>query len=247
VFADFFHGLSGHAQGIRFALAHKTYLGLAVIPFVLTSLLFTAAFSLFATNGDRLLAIFWSPDQAQTTGIILTSLYWLYAHVFKYLLYLLSFVLMYFLFMVTANILAAPLYDHIAGRLRRGARGEGSLAETAGLSLWRTMAEEGKKAVFVVAVPLLLVFIPFVGQLLGPLAAAWLLAYDFVDFSLCLDRPRFADRLRFALGKPWLLLGFGLPLLVPILNLALYPFAILGSSLLYQQTLSRTTPSPSRP
>lgn len=242
MFADFLKGLSAHVQGIRFALARKSYLGLAAIPFVLTFLLFLGGFSLFAANSDRLLGLFWSPDQAQATGALLGALYWLYAHLVKYLLYLLSFVLMYFLFMVTANILAAPLYDLLAGRLRRMALGENGLAEAPGLSLWRTVVEECKKAVFVVALPLILVFIPVIGQVLAPVAAGWLLAYDFVDFSLCLDTPRFGDRLRFALRRPLLLLGFGLPLLVPVLNLFLYPFAILGASLLYQRSIGRDLP-----
>jgi CysZ protein len=243
VFSDFLSGLTAHVRGIRFALARKGYLGLAVIPFVLTSLLFAVGFSLFATHSDQFLAYFWSPDQAQTTGALLGALYWLYAHVVKYLLYLLSFVLMYFLFMVAANILAAPLYDLIAGRLAREARGGGTLEPTTGISVWRTVIEETKKALFVVVLPLVLVFIPVVGQILAPLAAAWLLAYDFVDFSLCRDTPRFADRLRFAARRPLLLLGFGLPLLVPILNLVLYPFAILGSSLAYHDTLGRPVPT----
>ena len=55
----------------------------------------------------------------------MTVLAWIYLHVIKYLLYLLTFVLMYFLFMVTANILAAPLYEHIAGRLAAEASGDG--------------------------------------------------------------------------------------------------------------------------
>ena len=41
--------------------------------------------------------------------------------------------------MVTANILASPLYDHIAGRLAREAAGDRSPGEAKGLSLWRTM------------------------------------------------------------------------------------------------------------
>lgn len=242
MFADFFAGLGAHVRGIRFALDRKGYLGLAIIPFVLTSVLFAVGFFLFVSESDQILAVFWSPSPAQTSGVLLGSLYWLYVHVVKYLLYLLSFVLMYFLFMVAANILASPLYDVIAGRLAREARG--GAATEAGSSLWRTVIEESKKALFVVAVPLGLVFVPVVGQILSPLVAAWLLAYDFVDFSLGRDTPRFADRLRLTVRRPLLLLGFGLPLLVPLLNVVLYPFAILGSSLLYHATLGRSALTP---
>lgn len=237
MFVDFFRGLGAHAQGIRFALSRKGYLGLVLIPFLLTILLYILGFSLFASHSDQLLALLGAPAQGQTSGTVMTVLVWLYVHVITFLLYLLAFVLMYFLFMVTANILASPLYDQIAGRLAKEAAG-GQTVEP-GLSLWRTMIEEVKKALFVAIVPLVLVFIPVVGQIAAPLAAAWLLAFDFVDFSLCRDEPRFHDRLLFLLRRPLLLLGFGLPLLIPVLNLLLYPFAILGACLLYQQSAGR--------
>ena len=239
MFVDFFLGLGAHAQGIRFALARKGYLGMVLLPFALTVLLYVLGFSLFAAHSDRLLALLGAPEQAPAVGTFMAALVWLYVHLVKYLLYLLAFALMYFLFMVTANILASPLYDHIAGRLAREAAGDRSPGEAKGLSLWRTMIEEVKKALFVAAIPLLLVWIPIAGQFLAPLAAAWLLAFDFVDFSLGRDEPRFAGRRRFLWRRPLLLLGFGLPLLVPFLNLVLYPFAILGSCLLYQKAAGR--------
>ena len=237
MFVDFFRGLGAHTQGIRFALARKGYLGLVLIPFVLTVLFYILGFSLFASHSDQLLAVLGAPKPAQVSGTVMTVLVWLYVHCITFLLYLIAFVLMYFLFMVTANILASPLYDQIAGRLAREAAD--GRTDTPELSLWRTMLEEVKKALFVAVVPILLVFIPVLGQIVAPLAAAWLLAFDFVDFSLCRDQPRFHDRLRFFLRRPLLLIGFGLPLLIPILNLVLYPFAILGACLLYQQSLGR--------
>ncbi len=230
-------GLFAHIQGIRFALAHKRYLLLAGIPFALTLTLYAAGFGLFASKGDALLALLWSPDTA-AAGAVAGALYWLYAHVAKYLLYLLAFVIMYFLFMVTANILASPLYDHIAGSMLREARGYD--AEPS-VSIWRVLREEAKKAVFVAALPVLLFFIPVVGQFLSPLAAACLLAFDFMDFAFCRDEPAFAGRLRAMARRPLLLLGFGLPLLLPVVNIALFPFAIIGATLLYARTFPPTS------
>lgn len=237
MFVDFFHGLGAHARGIRFALAHKGYLGLVLIPFILTIVLYALGFSLFATHSDRMLALLGAPATPEALGTVTAILVWIYVHFIKYLLYLLAFVLMYFLFMVTANILASPLYDHIAGRLAQKAHdGTEGTAQTE-LSIWRTMIEEVKKALFVALVPLVLIWVPVVGQIAAPIAAAMLLAFDFVDFSLCRDTPRFHERLLFLLQRPLLLLGFGLPLLVPFLNIVLYPFAILGACLAYQQAL----------
>ena len=233
-------GLFAHIQGIRFALAHKRYLLLAGIPFALTLALYGAGFGLFAARGDALLALLWSPDPA-ATGAVAGALYWLYAHVAKYLLYLLAFVIMYFLFMVTANILASPLYDHIAGSMLREARG--SVVEPSA-SIWRLMREEAKKAVFVAALPVLLVFVPVIGQILSPVVAAWLLAFDFMDFAFCRDEPAFSGRLRALARNPLLLLGFGLPLLLPVVNILLFPFAIMGATLLYMKTFPQDSRRP---
>jgi CysZ protein len=227
----FAKGLSAHARGVRFAFAHKRYLLLTAIPFALTLALFAAGIGVFAANDDRLLALVWSPQAAETTGA-LGALYWFYVHVAKLVLYALAFVLLYFLFMVVANILASPVYDVISERMVRQLRGEGA-AGAGAASIWRVMLEEMKKAVFVVAVPLLLVLIPVVGQILAPVAAAFLLAFDFLDYAFARDEPRFTARLRAMARRPLMLLGFGLPLLVPLLNIVLFPCAICGATLLY--------------
>lgn len=234
-------GLYAHVRGLRFALSHKGYLLLAAIPFTLTLLLYAVGFWIFAANGDQLLGLLWSPQGGEAGGMVTGALYWLYVHVAKYLLYFLAFVLMYFLFMVTANILAAPLYEHIAARMTREASGPGALPGPSA-PLWRSMAEEVKKAAFVAVCPLLLAFVPVIGQLLAPLVAAVFLAYDFMDFFLCLDQPGFAGRLRYIVRHPLLLLGFGLPLLVPVVNIALFPCAILGAGLLYLESTGRALP-----
>lgn len=227
-------GLAAHVRGIRFALGHKGYLGLCAVPFALTLVLYGVGFWVFAAQSDHLLAVLWSPDAA--SGGVVGVLSWLYFHVVKYVLYALAFVIMYFLFMVTANVLAAPLYDHIAGRLlaQAGIRRVGPE-----LPAWRMIVEEAKKAVFVMALPMLLLVIPVLGQLLAPVAAAMLLALDFLDYPFCREEGRFGVRLKTLARRPLLLLGFGLPLLIPFLNIALFPFAILGSTLLYLDMTGR--------
>lgn len=234
MFTTFPKGLAAHVRGIRFALAHKGYLGLCAIPFALTLLLYGLGFWVFASQSDQLLAVLWSPDAA--AGGLAGALAWVYFHVVKYLLYALAFILMYFCFMVTANILAAPLYDHIVGKLLAQA---GVVRAGPELSVWRLIVEEAKKAVFVMALPLALMLIPVLGQLLAPVAAAMLLALDFLDYPFCREEGRFGLRLKTLAKRPLLLLGFGLPLLIPFLNIVLFPFAILGGTLLYLETTGR--------
>lgn len=229
-------GLFAHIRGVRFALAHKGYFALALVPFALNLVLYGLGLGLLGAGGDRLTTLVWAPDPAATG--LWGVLAWVYLHVAKYLLYLLAVVLMYFLFMVTANVLASPLYDVIAGRMVRRLRPQVGMEEPS-QPWWRVMAEELKKAVFVAAVPLALFFIPVLGQVLAPAAAACLLAFEFLDFAHCRDEPRFGVRMRAMARRPLLLLGFGLPLLIPVVNIALFPFAIFGATLLYLDTAGR--------
>ena len=234
VVSDFSAGLRAHGAGVRFAFSNKNYLALILIPFVLTLLLFVVGFSVFAAYGDAVLAWFWSVDPAAADGVT-AALYWFFTHVVKYLLYLALLALMYFLFMVVANILASPLYDHIAGKIMSEAGlSEAGVSEAQGLSIAAVMCEELKKAGFVIVVPLAFLFLPVVGQIVSPLLAMVFLAWDFIDFSLSRERPGFRERLGFVWRRKFLMLGFGAPLLIPLVNIVLYPFAVLGASLLYR-------------
>lgn len=237
ILREFGQGLGAHLTGIRFAFRNKRYLPLLFIPFCLTLLLYSAGFYVFTLYDDQLVKAIWNPATAEASGFMAT-LHWLFVHLLKMILYVLLFAVMYFCFMVVANILASPLYDYIAGRIGHHdtyaalRHGPGS-----GVGILRTVLEELKKAGFVLILPLLFFFIPVIGALLGLVFAMLLLVWDFLDFSLSRDEPRFGPRLRYVRQHPFMLLGFGLPLLVPFLHILLYPFAIVGSSLLYQERL----------
>ncbi len=231
---DFFVGAGAHAKGLGFALRRKGYLPLVFIPFALTVALYVVGFSVFASNADALLAAVWTPGPEGASGVMAAA-YWLYANVLKYLLYLLALALLYFLFMVVANIIASPLYDYIAGRVSMTPPYDQGRAGQGELHIFRVVLEEMKKAAFVLAIPLALLFVPVVGGVLALVFAMLLLAWDFVDFSLSRDMPVFRDRLRFVLRNKCLMLGFGAVLVIPLVSFALYPFAILGASILYQE------------
>ena len=232
---EFIQGLGGHARGIRFTFANKRYLPLLLVPFLLTLLLYSAGFYVFTLYVDQILGYFWTPAASEATGFMAT-LHWLYVNLLSAVLYVVVFAIMYFAFMIVANILASPLYDIIAGRVGRledyKALRTGKDEE---MGLVRVVVEELKKAGFVLLFPLVLLFIPVVGAPLSLLFAMLLLGWDFMDFSLARDEPAFGARLRYVRRHPFLLLGFGALLLVPFVNIVLYPFAIMGASIIYQE------------
>ena len=231
---DFFAGLHAHWKGIRFAFGNPVYLPLVAIPFLLTIGLYVAAVFVLDHYDDALLGALWSFDP-QASGEAVGFLHSIYLYVVKFLLYLILFVLMYFLFMVIANIIASPLYDILSGRIRNRLRPGAPTRET---GIIRVVLEEIKKAVFVLVIPLLCLLIPVAGAVISVILAMLLIAWDFTDFSLSRDAPRFGERLARIRKRPFALLGFGCLLLVPILNFFLFPFAILGGSLLYEERLA---------
>ena len=71
---------------------------------------------------------------------------------------------------------------------------------------------------------------------LGVLVGAWLLAFEFVAHPLGPYRLNLAQQLSFLREHRWTALGFGLAtmgaLLIPVLNLAVVPAAVVGMTLL---------------
>ena len=135
-----------------------------------------------------------------------------------------------------------PIYDIIAQRISKtepyAAARSGINVDEAGI--FKTILEECKKAVFVLVVPLLFLLIPLVGPVLSVIFAMLMLGWDFFDFSLSRDKPTLKGRLGYIRRNFFLMLGFGALLFIPFVHFIIYPFAILGASLAYQDELVRS-------
>ncbi|OEU49409.1 MAG: hypothetical protein BA861_03505 [Desulfobacterales bacterium S3730MH5] len=227
-------GFRFHIKGIRFAFRHPSFLTLSTIPFLITLFLYILAFYLFTLYADDLLQLIWHIDSTESSKYV-EWLYWAYVHIVKYLLYIIVLVGMFYTFIVLSNILASPVYDHISTKYERiyHTHYHPEQATSPAKGALRVMKEEVKKAVLMLVIPLLLVFIPLIGVFLSFVVAAVFIAWDYVDFSLSRDYPLLKDRIKAVWRNKFLLVGFGLPLLVPLLGLIILPFAIIGSTKLY--------------
>jgi CysZ protein len=132
-------------------------------------------------------------------------------------------------------VIASPFYDYISVRYQRIYHPSVRIEESG--SFWsrllRTIKEELKKALLVLALPLVLLLIPAVGTVLALLAAGICIAWDYLDFSIAREHVLLKERLRVLWRHKFEALGFGLPLLVPFVGLLLLPFAVLGATRLY--------------
>lgn len=233
----FSEGPGYHLKGVRFGLQHPGFLALAVLPFLCTLAFYVTGFLVFATHLNGILTSIWQVPADQSSGWI-TWLYWGYTHVVRYILYLVLLVVMFYTFVIVSNIVASPLYDRISEKYEDTYySGRPSSAVRQKRSIFLVIKEEIKKAVFMLVIPLVVLFVPIVGGFLSLVIAAGFIAWDYVDFSLARDCPLLRDRLK-ALWKHKLrLIGFGWPLLIPVLGLMILPFAILGSTKLYYERM----------
>jgi len=235
---NFARGLVFHLKGIRFGLGHFSFLSLSLLPFVLTLVLYAGGLYLFSLSVDDLLRAVWDFDP-QNSSRAFNWLHTLYWYSVTIVLYAVVLVVLFYLFIVLANIVASPFYDHLAGKYQRLRLAERGLPPVPGpqTSLLKILWEEIKKAVFMLAVPLVFFFIPVVGAPLAFVTAAVFIAWDYIDFSLSRDHPLFRTRMKAVWRYKFYFLGFGIPLLVPFVNLLLIPFAILGATRIYHDEL----------
>ncbi|MBW2107890.1 MAG: EI24 domain-containing protein [Deltaproteobacteria bacterium] len=233
----FSEGPGYHLKGVRFGFQHPGFLALALLPFLCTLAFYVTGFLVFAAHLKGILTSFWHVPADQSSRW-LAWLYWAYTHLIRYILYLILLAVMFYTFIIVSNIVASPLYDRISEKYENAFYSERlSLSTYQGRNIFFIIKEEIKKAAFMLVIPLVVLFIPIIGGFLSLVVAAAFVAWDYVDFSLARDYPLLRDRLK-ALWKHKLrLIGFGWPLLVPVLGLAILPFAIFGSTKLYYEQI----------
>jgi uncharacterized protein involved in cysteine biosynthesis len=227
-------GFGFHVRGIRFSFRNLSFLGLCTFPFLMTLTLYVLGFYIFTLYADDLLNLAWHIEAGERSKYI-GWLYWAYMHIVKFFLYVLVLVLMFYTFIIFSNILASPVYDHISAKYEQACCQhvrEGQ-APSSSRGMFTIMKEELKKAVLMLVIPLTLLFIPVIGAFLGFVVGAVFIAWDYVDFSLSRDYPLLKDRIRALWRHKFFLLGFGCPLLIPLLGLMILPFAILSGTKLY--------------
>ncbi len=239
----FWEGMGYHGKGFRFALQHRSFFFLSLLPFCVAFLLYGAAFYFFSRYSDTLLNTIWSAPP-QSSSSFFGWLHTAYVFFVRYFLYLVIMVVMVYTFIVFANILGSPVYDYIAVAYSRTYHGDKALTDVDFFSLKqvRMVWEELKKGFFMLLAPLLLLFIPLFGTLavffLAPIFAAW----NYVDFSLAKDCIVFKQRMAVVWRHKFYLLGFGAPLVIPIFGIIFVPFAILGATRLYFERIRAGVP-----
>ncbi|MEW6233309.1 MAG: EI24 domain-containing protein [Chloroflexota bacterium] len=234
--ARFSVGLGYPFRALGFLCRHPRLLRFVLLPFLINLTVFTVAVSLGLRFFDQtVLALL--PQGEAWYWVLLHYLLWLVAA-------LVTAVLVFFLFAVVGNLLAAPFNDILAARaveILTGRHEEEPFCWTSLLrDSRRVLADEIRKiGLFLLGMLVLLSlnFLPGLGSLLyAVLSVLWttfFLVVEYTGYVFGRLRIPFPGQRRFVLGHKALAFGFGLGLLallaVPFLQFLAIPLGVIGA------------------
>ncbi len=242
----FFRGLRYPLRGLRFVyVEHRGLARFWIWPILLTFL--CMAGSVYGALGahDAIMDAIWETPTGDGWGDVALR----YLHDFvEFLLTIIVMAAGLLLSVVLSSILAAPFNDLLSEEVERIATGQGGVPFSIRVilrDLFRTIRLEiGKLALYLsVMIPLFVLqwAVPGVGAILYSAFAfgfsALFFAVDYVDWPATRRGWRVRDRIAFARGHKFTMLGFGTCvwafLFVPVLNLFFMPAAVAGGTLLF--------------
>ncbi len=233
-----FQGIAYNFKGLRLGLRTSRLLLLGLLRFALLVVISVAAAGVILVNYQEILNLMW--NRPESAWIV-----WLW-HVVSWLLALVLMAVSTVVGFVIAQVLfSVVIMDHmsqITERLSTGA------VQTGTSIAWyryffHLLRQEIPRGVLPVLISMLLLvlgwFTPLgpVFTVLSPLAAALFLAWDNTDLVPSRRMLPFGERFALLRQNFAFHLGFGLPFLIPVLNLVLLSFAPVGATLFYTEKI----------
>jgi len=229
---NFFSGIKYNLKGLWLGLRNPRLLALGLLRFAVVAVLTAALSGLILAKHADILALLW--QQPESPWII--WLWYLASWLLTVLLMGVSAVAAYLLAQVLFAVLIMDWMSRITERLMTG-----QAAAAPSASIFKQMGflvrQEVPRNVIPIFLTLLIMFLGWftpLGPVLtfaGPMTAAVFLAWDNTDLIPARNLVPFSQRFR-SLGRSLLFhLGFGLPFLIPVLNLFFLSFAPVGATL----------------
>ena len=206
-----------------------------IIPLLLNVVIFSSVFWLGIQWFDRIIST-WLPTWLAWAEFILWPLF-----------ALAYFLLVFYLFALLANVIAAPFNDLLAEKVEHYLRGSEPSNPTSNVEFMvgisRSVSNElSKLAYFLLrSLPLLLLFLIPGLNLIAPFVwfffSAWMLALEYLDYPFSNHDSEFKQTRKTIRTKRNRCLGFGGVItafnMVPILNFIVMPSAVAGATVFY--------------
>lgn len=244
-----FEGLGYIASGLSYFFSHRSLWKFSLLPLLINLLSLILMVSLYLHYFGEIFAFISSP-LGSIDIIDPQAWYW---HVADGALWFVRNLLMVFFFVIAlvvivvmayflSSFINSPFYEMMAEKILIM---EGLMQDVPfsfsnfKKNLFHSLKIETLKLIFFVSISaclILLSFIPVLGTLfsiLGFFFAAWTFAFGLCGFPLMLKRTPFRNMLRWGLSNKMILIGFGLPAMVPFLGMIIMNFQVVGGTLLY--------------
>ncbi len=231
---DFATGVEGYLRGVRWLVKRPAILVLLLVPLL---------FGILAFAGG--MWAFWSLGNGWLTKLLMTWFSSWNDHWAWELAYVIVKALMWFSVLMVClvgavavmGIFSSPIYELISSKIETDLLGE-SKHVVPWSNLPRLLVGEAFKSMIVTIVPIILMLVPGVNLVAG-LVAAFLLGWDFYDYPLARRGWSFSARWRFVRSEFWTVLGFGIWLVIPVVQILIVPMAIAGGTILNIEALQR--------
>ncbi len=229
---NIFSGVMYNLKGLWLGIRTPRLLMLGLLRFVVVAFMTVAFAGLILAKHADIMALLWQQPESPWIAWIWHLTSWL----LTLLLMGISTVAAYLLAQVLFAVLIMDWMSRITERVVTG-----TAPASPAVSIWKQMGflirQELPRNIIPVVLTLLLMalswFTPLgpVLTLVGPMVAAVFLAWDNTDIVPARNHQPFGQRFKALAKTPLFHLGFGLPFLVPILNLLFLSFGPVGATL----------------
>lgn len=242
---DLFIGLIYHFRGIAYAFGDRRLLFWGLVRFVLAGMIMVLLAAWILSHHGEIMDLIWRKPENQWLVLLWRLVSWLAS----LLLVVLAVIVAFLVSQIFFSVLIMEYMSRITERKIRG-----FVAETVGIPLWQTcfhlVRQEIPRALLPLAASLSILLADVVIPLLGPVimifstaATSIFLAWDNTDLVPARRLVTFRNRWDLLSRNLLFHLGFGLPFLIPGVNLLLLSFAPVGATLYFleKQDLSCRT------
>lgn len=222
-------GIRLYWEGVAWLKKHPGYFLLLLIPTFVGILSAYGFFSLFSEYDEQLYSyILFEPGD---------SFFWVLLYrITRFLVSLAVMALALLAGFLVSNVVSVPVYDMVSVAIEKDVLGHAPQ-----ISLWdslKLIPEELKKVIAILLISFSTLLLPGLNFLTIPIAA-FLVGWDFYDYPLARRGWSFRKRFQYVSGDMWAVMGLGLWLTIPFVQLVLYPFTVAGGTLLSLERLKR--------
>lgn len=238
--AELGEGLKAHLKGVQWTRQHPRYLGILLLPALMGILVVAGILVAAIKNGDSILLAMAPLLDQLAAKIVLPGEAgpWL---VFGLVMVAVTVVAVGVGLLITFG-LGSPIHDWVSSSVEHSILGDRVPPGISWLRSLTLVATECAKLFLVWGIILALAMLPVLKLAAIP-AFAVLLAWEFADYTLARRGMSLKERVRWVGRNVWRLLGFGLGLSLPVVQLILIPIGVISGTLLAVESLESEAPS----